>query len=121
MTDEEHAALAPIMVEMAEDDAEEPTPNQLRSHEAWVAVALVFGFNELAKQVRTLEEKAYCRLARSKAEESAKAYGVEKLLGETKVVLDMPAGSGLSVRFIESDIELMREAVAKFDREKAPR
>jgi len=81
----------------------------------WHNVALVHGYNELAKTSKTLGEKVYFRLARDQAEEWAAQAGVKINRGDQgNVVLELTAKPPFIV-FHERDIELMREAVAAFD------
>lgn len=93
----------------AEVDAEDAA--NFRRH---AAIALVFGFNELAKKASTLNEKVFFRLAREQANEDAKALGVGVQYELEKVILQLPGGPPW-VRFRASDIELMRAAVARHD------
>lgn len=81
----------------------------------WNEVALVYGYNELAKQAPTLAEKIYFRIARGLAEEEAEKLGTKINSGpQGNVVMEI----GQAAPFIilhERDIEGMRAAVAKWD------
>lgn len=78
--------------------------------------ALVFGYNELVKQVKLLGEKLYFRLALETAKERLEAFGGHIEVNEDKVVATLPAGP-LFIKFYEGDIEMMREVVKKWDLE----
>ena len=79
-----------------------------------IYVALVFGYNELARRAETLGEKAFYRMARERANEDAEKLGVGVDIGDTVTVLTLPGGPPHIV-FRDVDIELMRCTVAEHD------
>ena len=84
----------------------------------WDALAAIIGFNELATNAKTLGEKVYFRMARDAAEKRYASLGGElnkSSVGPTILTI----GPGPFIEFAERDIELMRDAVAKFDKKKA--
>lgn len=97
--------------------------NDEKQHEAgalkWHRMAVIIGYNELAKNVTRLGEKIYCRMARDHAEqEYEKEYGEPGLSREGEVIVCtfdcVPA-----ISLTDKDIELMRGAVAAYDEAKA--
>ena len=88
--------------------------------EAWHHVAVVRGYNELAKEAKTLGEKVYFRLARDHAEGEAAKAGVKiNRVDQGNVILEMTTAPPF-ITFHERDIEFMRAAVAAFDKARAP-
>lgn len=87
-----------------------------QQHDLTAAMAMVLGYNELARHGASLGAKVYYRLMREGwMKEFVRLGGNEDMIGEpAKVVLALPIGEPI-VRFSESDIELMREAVAAYD------
>jgi hypothetical protein len=86
-----------------------------RNRSVWAALAVAYGWNELAKRVKTLGEKVYCRLARDAAEQVLKELGVTLNTtppGEVVLTLERACPH---VAFYDTDIALMREAVKKYD------
>lgn len=83
-------------------------------------IALVIGYNELAKQGQTLGEKLYYRLFRDHSEEAFIKMGGHKILTRDDGIceIDVP-GHTPHIVFTASDIELMRAAVAEHDAKKA--
>lgn len=98
--------------------SDELPPNlDLKRAAAWMELALVYGYNEIAKSMTTLGEKVYCRLARDDAERRATELGCKINRGDPcKVVLEMTTSPPWII-FHERDIEMMRAAVAKWDAE----
>jgi hypothetical protein len=89
--------------------------NKKAEMKKWDLLALIFGYNELAKSSQTLGEKVYMRLARDAAEKQYRELGGEldrKAEDEVIVVLReaMPR-----VVFMKQDINLMREAIREYD------
>lgn len=90
-------------------------------HDLWAHIAMVYGFNELARNAETLGEKVAFRLMVSKIEEWLVAHGVTiPKSSDNSVVLEIPCGP-MTMQFRESDLELMRAAVAKLDAERLER
>ena len=87
----------------------------------WGRLALLFGYNELVKQAASLGERVAMRYMRKELEVSLEkdpVPGVElKVTHEGTIICTltrhMPA-----IELFESDIELMRKAVAEFDERK---
>ncbi len=92
-------------------------PDDLKRARTHSLVALVFGYNELAKLAKPLGEKVYYRLARQNALEKLRASGGGDVnVTEDPIALSLTLNDGpLSVNFYEKDIEAMRAAVAAFD------
>jgi hypothetical protein len=80
----------------------------------WDALALCFGYNELAKKASTLGERVFCRLGCDAAEKIVEECGgaIDRTGPEPILLLreHIP-----HVRFMPSDIEAMRAAVAEYD------
>lgn len=84
----------------------------------WNLLALIYGYNELSKVAKSIGEKLYCRVIRREAVEEYRKLGgsIELKEGEASVVTlthHIP-----HINLYPRDIELMREAVAEFDRMK---
>lgn len=98
------------------EEADDEPEADRRSRERWHAAALCLGFNELAKLGRTLGEKVYHRMMRAGAEEHFIALGGQRIFQEEPTLVTLTLEDGMPwVRFRACDIELMREAVAKWD------
>ncbi len=95
----------------------------------WASLALLVGYNELARNAKTLGERVYFRLCRGEAEEDYVARGgrIEILRqADDEVVLEIPTGEEVieatvteampRVAFQARDVELMRACVAEHDR-----
>lgn len=76
-------------------------------------LALVFGYNELAKTAPSLGEKVYCRLARDAAEAEYRRRGGELIRTDEEVVVTIRESP--RVTFSVKDIDLMRKAVEEHD------
>lgn len=80
----------------------------------WDALARIVGYNELAREAKTLGEKVYLRLARDEARRQYQSLGgeVRDTGPEPEVVV------GTRPPFVvmsAADVELMRAAVAQWD------
>lgn len=84
--------------------------------EMWAFLAMMLGFNELAKTQDTLGRKLFCRLGCQQAEKSLRALGADISVERKPAVVTLPRPP--HVEFTEDDIELMRAAVAEHDRRK---
>ena len=95
-------------------------PNAHANAERWHHLALVYGYNELAKLAETLGEKVFLRIARDHAEAECVRLGANITrpdgLGPILVTLSETAPY---VVFHERDIELMRAAVQTYDAAKS--
>ncbi len=93
-----------------------PDTKTLEAAAAWDAIARMHGYNEMTKLAKTLGEKAYCRLACDVACEEAMKLGAEIARTEMggQVIFSINEVSP-SIKFRESDIDGMREAVRVFD------
>lgn len=80
----------------------------------WQKVAMVYGFNELANQAKTLGEKVFFRMARDTVEDALVEEGFE-VLKRDQTILQLPFPGPPFIRFTEKDIELMRETVKQYD------
>lgn len=95
-----------------------PVPRRIRlAGIRWSVVALVIGWNELAKQQQTIGQKAVCRCMRKLAQDLAlEANIMDVPMFGNPIVFTIPIGAALpELEFRESDIELMRRAVAEHD------
>ncbi len=82
----------------------------------WHYLALVVGYNELAKhKENTLGELTYLRMGRDHAEAEYTRLGgagsIDRSAKPIAILTDRP----LHIVFTEKDIELMRAAVAEYD------
>jgi hypothetical protein len=93
-------------------------PAKDKNHELWGLLALLHGYNELAKLTDVLGQKVYCRVMRDAAEKE-----IEENF-DVKIARDESGGGptiltlGQNPPFIifrEQDIEAMRAAVAAYD------
>jgi hypothetical protein len=93
-------------------------PGVLKAAEAWDAIARMHGYNEMAKEAKTLGQRVYCRMARDAACEEAKQLGADitrtEVGGDAVMTIDEVAPH---IVFKADDIEMMREAVRVFDLE----
>jgi hypothetical protein len=78
-------------------------------------IATVFGFNELAKQSKTLGEKVFFRMLCQKFHKDLESKGVKISILEDNIVLTVHFGN-VGFTFYEKDIELMRQTVAEWDK-----
>jgi len=96
----------PLKVEI-----EEPNQNEKR----WHTLALIYGYNELAKVALTLGEKIYCSLIRGAYEGEYKKLGGKIEMQETEPSVITITHHMPHINLYARDIELMRKAVADFD------
>lgn len=83
-------------------------------HERWLCLACIIGYNELAKQGKTLGEKVYFMVFRDEYERKLVELGGQVSMDRDPPVLTI--GEAMPyIRFSAKDIELMREAVRKHD------
>lgn len=84
--------------------------------EQWVQLAVCLGFNELVKHAQSLEERVDLRALRDLCvARFREATGGPGLI-EDDLVLEIPALDGfVPLKFRATDIEAMRQAVAKWD------
>ncbi len=80
----------------------------------WDALARLVGYNELARDAKTVGEKLYLRLARDMAEEAYVALGGQVKRSETSEEIVVPTRPPFIV-LGPDDIELMRRAVIEYD------
>lgn len=78
------------------------------------AIALVYGFNEMAKSAADLGEKSFYREMRAAAEAEARDAGVTLDVHNDWPTL-VTLHSQPHIKFDERDIELMRKSVARHD------
>lgn len=91
-------------------------PDEEKGHARWSAAALCYGYNELAKQAKTLGDKVYFRIARDAAEQQFIALGGNKFVKEPDAIAELVVPDCMPrVRFSAADIELMRSEVAEHD------
>ncbi len=106
------------------DDSVSPPPTEedLRMAKYWSALATMLGYNELTKLGRTLGEKAYFRLFR---EDWKKIFielgGNDDVFAkeDAAVSISVPYGNMPHIVFVERDVELMRDYVYKYDKERS--
>jgi len=90
-----------------------------KNFERTECLALVLGYNELAKGAKVLGQKVYMRMARNAAHARFVELGGKLTMDESeKVILEVPGAA--YVRFYPRDIEMMRECVRMFDRGELP-
>lgn len=83
-------------------------------------LAVVVGYNELAKQADVLGDKVWYRLAREDALKRLREAGGElEVTSSDKVVLTLREYP-VRLAFTTADIELMRKAVAEYDEANKP-
>ena len=80
-------------------------------------LAKIVGYNELARQAPTLNEKVYCRIARQHAYERYVELGGKIKLTEEDEVLVTLGSERPFILLREKDIGQMRAAVAAWDAE----
>ena len=104
---------------MSDEPEEKPelSEEDIKGHKLFQTIALLFGYNELAKQTDVLGEKVYFRLIRQQYEEMLKEDGQEVEIIHDQTILTLNQKPPY-VRFSEKDIELMREAVREYDAKK---
>ena len=82
----------------------------------WTLIALVYGWNELAKHQDSIGRKMFCRMMRAQAEKAVIATGHAgvPMDGSNPVTftLDAPVPG---IEFRESDWKLIRKALAEHD------
>lgn len=88
---------------------------QMEAAIRWHYVALCFGYNELAKQGKSLGDRLYFRMAAAQAEKDFQAAGGEIELHEkgmpTLVLRDhMP-----SLKLSPSDVEMVRRFIRNYE------
>jgi len=105
---------APPVKSTAREVEPSPTTDALVHHQ----VALIHGYDILARKSKTFAERSYYYLGRELAMQEFKRLGGKGDLTAEHVVLEMPAGP-VSIRFLERDIEAMRQAVADWDAKKS--
>lgn len=101
-------------VEEKNDERFESTEDNLAAAERWDLLALTFGYNELAKTARTLGEKVWCRMSRDAARDALIDRGGDVKITSEEVICtisEMP-----KIAFTAKDIELMKAAIAEFER-----
>lgn len=93
----------------------EMTDEERARLQRWDSLALVWGYNEMAKEAGSLGEKVFCRMARDAAAEQLRALGVEvKLTPGSPTVMTLGERPPF-ITFQAADIEAMRAVVAEFD------
>ena len=91
------------------------SPEEKRRGEQFGLLALIIGYNELAKKVERLGEKVYCRLLIQKFHEEYIAHGGVLEMKEGEQVLVTLRESPPHILLYPRDIELMRKAIAEHD------
>ena len=86
----------------------------LKNAKMHMAAALIYGYNEMAKNAQTLGEKVYLRMAREDATEKFRALGGEVNVEFKQTILTI-CGDPVFIKFTVDDIELMRRTVAEYD------
>lgn len=100
------------------DDEDEPevSAEDKAAHERWTAVALCYGFNELAKQAKNLGEKVYFRMRRDSAEKLFIELGGQKFITSEPAIATLDVGLPMPcIEFRAQDIELMKKTIAEFE------
>jgi hypothetical protein len=83
----------------------------------WYNLALWWGFNEMAKEAETIQERILCRIAREHALSDLVKLGVEVECGRDPVVVEMPSKRPW-IELTTADYDLMRKALAEHDASK---
>lgn len=83
----------------------------------WHAAAACLGYNELVLYAESLEQKTYFRISRDEARKEVVRRGGTLDMSHDPPILEIPYPMP-HIRFSELDIELMREAVKKYDEAK---
>lgn len=102
------------------EEAVEPAPKPALSDQESThmgMVALLLGYNELAKRATVLGEKVYWRMMVNAIEEKLKAEGAKFDMLRDPPMLVLSSHQPVII-FTEKDIEMMRETVRKYDEEK---
>lgn len=78
-------------------------------------IAMVYGYNDLARQHDRLGDKVYFRIMRDMASAEMERLGGQPILQQDgKTILKLGTRPPF-IEFTERDIELMRAAVAEYD------
>jgi hypothetical protein len=80
----------------------------------WDLLALIFGYNELAKTSKSLGEKIWCRLAREFAKEEFEKVGGKIEITKDKIICTISTLP--TIEFTVRDIELMKKAISDHER-----
>lgn len=93
--------------------------DDIKQQKYWTALAMVMGWNELAKLGKTLGEKAFFRLMRNDmVTQFIELGGNDPFTKEDAVVtIAVPYGGCPFLEFRAQDIDLMRTAVYEYDKE----
>lgn len=92
--------------------SEDVDPGVRENVDRWQLLALVYGYNELAKKAETFGEKVYFRVARDVHEAELKKFGCEiQRTGDTGPVVLVLDHRMPHVQLEERDLGLMRSAV----------
>lgn len=109
--------MASKMVRHVAQEAEKK--EQEKQSERVLYIATAMGYNELAKLTDVLGEKVYYRLMREQYQKKLTEAGGQMLFAQDEGVcsIEVP-GEAFRIKFLESDIAAMRQAVADYDAEK---
>ena len=91
---------------------------RIRQYYLWRDIALVYGWNELAKMQDILGQKMFCRMESFVAEERVRKTGLATIPRnrENPVIITVDSNWRTpAMQFRESDYELMRKALAEHD------
>jgi hypothetical protein len=92
-----------------------PDPVEQRRNDQFGRLALILGYNELAKNVERLGEKVYCRLLVGRLHEEYIANGGVLEIKEGEQVLVTLRENPPYINLYPRDIDLMRKAIAEHE------
>ncbi len=94
--------------------------NRDKVAEEWHLIAVVMGYNELTKHMKSLAEKMWARIGRDHFEqELVKLRGAKLYSEEGQRVLESHTAPPF-IKFTDADIEAMRKVVADWDAARVP-
>lgn len=103
-------------METTENESREQAGKDTEVHK-WTLFALWHGWNQMARVDTTLEGKAAFRALRTDVQLELEELGVEfePPNGDDFIPIRLASYGDMVVNFLPSDIEQMREAVARYD------
>jgi hypothetical protein len=90
---------------------------RLENAKRWHVIAIICGYNHLARTAKTLGEKAYFRIACDEVEKEHIADGGDPVINHDGEEIILTLERATYVKFNSNDIEQMRLAVLDYDRE----
>lgn len=96
-------------------ESEPLDPDMKRRGDQFGRLAMIIGYNELAKQVATLGEKIFCRLIVGRLHKEYVDNGGELDMTEREKVIVRLSERAPNILLYPRDIELMRKAIGEHD------